>query len=245
MSGIAELLQGYLVNQSLGPIGLIGVAFVGGFLSSLLPCTLSMLPLMVGYIGGYDSQSKWDVLRQVGLFVLGVALIMTILGVAATLLGVTFGGLIGEWWYYALGALVIVLGLSLLGVIHIPLPQFANALPKTKTGRWLTPLMMGLTFGLTASPCGTPFLAAILGFISTQNNVALGAASLFAYAVGQCTILLVVGLFTGLLKYLNSARQFGVVLNKVSGYLFILAGLILFAQPSGLFGQILAWLHLI
>lgn len=209
------------------------LAFVGGIASSLLPCTVGMLPVLIGYVGGYADMSKWAVLRQILLFMLGFALVLTILGILASILGMTMAALVGNAWYYLLGAVAIVMGLQLLEVIQLPLPQFVTKLPETKQGQLLAPLIMGAAFGAASSPCGTPFLTAILGFISKEANWVLGGLSLFAYAFGQSILLLVVGLFTGLIKKMAVFRQVGSIVTKLSAAVFILAGGLLIAQAAG------------
>lgn len=242
MTALETLFQQSLSTHS---ISIVGIAFLGGVVSSFLPCTLGMLPVMVGYVGGYAGNSKKEVLFQVLLFIIGIAAVMTALGVAASLLGMTFGSFIGPIWYYAIGTLAIVIGLQLLGVFHIPLPQFVSKLPDSKQGKILTPLLLGLAFGIAASPCGTPFLFGILGFIANEHNLFLGAASLFAYSLGQGLLLLIVGLSTGLLKYMSLFRKIGSTLNNASAYFFILAGCITIAQGLGIWADILLFLHLI
>lgn len=221
------------------------LAFAAGVVSSLLPCTLSMLPVLVGYVGGYAEDSKWSVLRQVAMFMLGVALVMTALGVSASLLGVAFGAWIGKGWYLGIGVLAILIAINLMGWIHLPLPKGLSKLPQQGAGKWLSPLVLGLAFGLTSSPCGTPFLAAILSFISRERNVLLGGASLFAYALGQGMLFLVVGLFTGLLKHLALLRHVGRVLTVMSALSFFAFGLMLLAVGFGLWPRLLTALHLL
>ncbi len=213
--------------------GVLALAFAGGVLSSFLPCTVGMLPILVGYVGGYTGQSKWAILRQILLFMLGFALILTTLGIAASLLGTAMAALVGPLWYYLLGAVAIVMGLVLLEVVHLPLPQLITKFPETGTGTWLAPLVLGAAFGAASSPCGTPFLTAILGFISREQNWVLGGLSLFCYALGQSVLLLVAGLFTGLIKQMALFRQVGSVITRLSAAVFILAGLLLIAQAAG------------
>lgn len=209
------------------------LAFLGGIMSSLLPCTVGMLPVLVGYVGGYTETSKAAILRQILLFMTGFALVMTGLGILASALGTAMAALVGAGWYYFLGALAIVMGLQLLEVIQLPLPQFITRLPETNSGRWLAPIALGAAFGAASSPCGTPFLTAILGFISREKNWALGGASLFCYAFGQSMLLLAVGLFTGLIKQMALFRQVGSVVTKLSAAVFILGGGLLIAQAAG------------
>ena len=211
---------------------LIVFAFAGGVVSSLLPCTVGMLPVLVGYVGGYTEQSRWETLREILLFMLGFALVLTALGIIATLLGTQLGALVGPTWYYVLGAVAILMGLQLLEVLHIQWPQFVPRMPE-KQQHIFAPLLLGIAFGAASSPCGTPFLTGILGMISNEHNWMLGGFSLFAYAVGQSVLLLVMGLFTGQLKRMAILRHVGSVMTKLSGAVFILAGILLIAQGAG------------
>ncbi len=229
MSDLALLLKSSLYDQQ---AIVIGLAFAGGVVSSLLPCTIGMLPVLIGYIGGYTPDNKWQIIQQVTLFVLGVATVMTVLGVGVSLAGLTFGSAVGKNWYYLLGSLAILMGLQLLGVFHLPIPQLVHKLPESKPGQLLAPFILGLAFGAASSPCGTPFLTVILGFISYGKNLVLGALSLFSYALGQCLLLVVIGLFTGFLKHLAILRHVGRVMNALSGGVFILAGLLLIAKAA-------------
>jgi cytochrome c-type biogenesis protein len=209
------------------------LAFSGGVASSLLPCTVGMLPILVGYVGGYTETSKLAVLRQIVLFMLGFALVLTTLGIIASVLGMAMAALVGQGWYYFLGAIAILMGLQLLEVIQLPLPQFVTRLPQSTPGKILAPLALGAAFGAASSPCGTPFLTAILGFISREQNWLLGGLSLFCYALGQSMLLLVTGLFTGLMKQMAILRHVGSIITKLSAIVFILAGLLLIAQAAG------------
>lgn len=211
----------------------IGLAFLGGVFSSLLPCAVGMLPVLIGYVGGYTEDSRLAVLRQIIMFILGFALVLTTLGVLATLLGTAMAAMVGGWWYYFLGMVAILMGLHLVGVVNIPLPQFVTRMPKTEPGLFLAPLLLGAAFGAASSPCGTPFLTAILGFISRENNWLLGGISLFAYALGQSMLLVVIGLFTGFLKHMAILRHVGSVITKLSAAVFVLAGILLIAQSAG------------
>ncbi len=194
-----------------------------GLATSFTPCILSMLPVTIGYIGGYQSQSRLASLIQSGWFALGLAFTMTGLGLVATLPGVIYGQ-IGTGWFIAMGALAILMGLNLLGLIPIRLPQF-NGFDLTKSmPQSLKSLLTGLTFGLVASPCSTPVLLAVLGWASTTGNPWLGAALLFSYSIGHATPLVIAGAFTGALKALLSLRKWSGLINQVSGILLIFTG---------------------
>lgn len=240
MQGLEALFQQSVTNQSLW---MILFAFVGGVISSLLPCTVGMLPVMLGYITSEVNVSTPRVVAHVMCFILGVSVVMTVLGILAAALGMAFGTLIGSTVYYILGGVLLIAGCQMLGVFHLPLPQLMTRLPQTSYGQWVTPFILGLFFGLTASPCGTPFLAGILGLISIEGNWWLGGISLFCYALGQGMLLLVVGVFASMLSHLHLLRRLGHVLNIISGVFFLVAGALLLMQGSGLFNVLWAQLQ--
>jgi cytochrome c-type biogenesis protein len=235
--------HGLLVSGPNQWLAVLALSFAGGVVSSLLPCTIGMLPIMVGLIGGSQSASKQTVILRCTCFILGLSTVMTVLGLLASSLGLAFGSMLGEGWYGVIAVLAITIGLSMLGVFTLPLPPLLQRLPQTPAGNIVGPFVLGLAFGSAASPCGTPFLTGILGLISQQKQLALGALSLFVYGVGQGLLLLVAGLFTGLLKHLAVMRHVGQVLTKASGVLFIASGVLILLQIWGVLGILLLQLQ--
>lgn len=204
---------------------------VAGGASSLLPCSVAVLPLLLGYIGGLaDEHHPGRMAVQVGLFVLGLALVLSGLGVLSAVLGVTFSRWLNDWLVLGLGFLAVVMGLQVLGLFHAPLPGVLQRLPDGQWGQYGTPLVLGLAYGLLASPCGTPFLVAILAFTAQAGNVALGACTLFAYALGQGVLLLLAGLFAAVVKHRLQLARAGAWVGRASGALFVATGGYLVAE---------------
>ncbi len=245
------MLEQQFFNAVSNPsIAVVGLAYLGGLASMFLPCTLSLMPVLIGYVGGYaDTRNKWLVLQQTTMFVLGLALVFALLGTLAAVLGLTFGSFSSQWWFIIMGVLTIAMALNLLNIIHIPLPSFIKKLPdggleQTGLQRWIAPLLLGMAFGAATSPCGTPFLAGILSLISNTQNVTLGAVSLFTYALGQGTLLIIIGLFTGLLKHMATLRHIGNLITKMSAVVFLVAGVMLILEGFGLLAPIMIQLGL-
>ncbi|MBY0451007.1 MAG: hypothetical protein K2X01_10330 [Cyanobacteria bacterium] len=237
MQSVSRQFQQSLKHTSGGWTVLL--AFAAGLISSFFPCCIGMLPILIGYMGVYESKSKWDVFQQVGVFILGLASVLTVLGIGLSLLGKTFGELNTSVLYYLVAAVCFVMALQILEWIHLPLPSVLTKLPEQRQGKWLAPYILGASFGLVSSPCGTPVLAAILGVISQQGDPILGGISLFAYAVGQGFLLMVVGLFTGLLKYRAQMASLGQTFTKISGVAFMLLAVIFLLQGLGLWNDLL------
>ncbi|WP_017299914.1 cytochrome c biogenesis protein CcdA [Nodosilinea nodulosa] len=212
-----------LVNEQLTQVSWVSLSVVGlaGLLTSLSPCLLSMLPIMVGYMGGYEGDRPAGAVLRSLSFALGLATTLALLGLVAGLFGYVYGQV--AWGLPIVVSLVaIVMGLNLLGVVPLAMPAGAGptfegwGLPP-----WLRAYALGLTFGIVASPCSTPVLATLLAWISATKDPVLGAALLLAYAVGYVTPLVLAGTFTASLKRLLDLRQWSSWVTPASGALLL------------------------
>lgn len=205
-----------------GGLSVLILVFLGGLMTSLSPCILSMLPVMLGYIGGLEKPSKTKGFITSASFVLGLAVTFAILGIVASLLGKAFGQ-IGPAWLYIIGFFSIIMGLQLIGVININLPGL-QTMPE-KRGGFLGSFGVGLLFGLVASPCATPVLAVLMTYVAGQGVLWYGALLLFIYGLGHGLPLIIAGTFTAVLKSLPRLQKWGHYITYLSGSLLIVLGL--------------------
>ena len=215
---IPQLLSG------LSPASIIGIC-LAGVLTSITPCMLAMLPVMVGFIGGYGQTSRWKGFSLAAFFVFGLASTFALLGVLAVSLGGVFGQ-VGPWWYYGVALISLVMGLNLLGIL--PLRFSGLTMIPPQLGGYLGAYVLGLIFGVVASPCTTPVLVAILAMVSTSGKIVDGAVLLFCYGLGHGLPLLVAGTFTAAAKRLTGLRRWTQGVNYFSGGLLILVGVYFF-----------------
>jgi len=212
-----------------GGLTIILLVFLGGLMTSLSPCILSMLPVMLGYIGGLEKPSRTKGFITSVSFVLGLAVTFAILGTVAALLGKAFGQ-IGPVWIYIIGLFSIIMGLQLIGVININLPGL-QAMPE-KRGGVFGSFGVGLLFGLVASPCATPVLAVLMTYVAGQGMLWYGALLLFIYGLGHGLPLIIAGTFTAVLKSLPRLQKWGHYFTYLSGSLLIVLGLYFFMRTS-------------
>ena len=155
--GIAESYQEWFESKvTNNPFVLIPLAFAGGLIASISPCILSLLPVNLSYIGTREITSRWDALIKAGSFVLGVVTILSLFGLFSSFAGavmIYFRGYI----QIAVGAIIVLMGLNLAGIVPLPLPQTNFKLPIAG------PYGVGLTFALLSSPCTSPVMFAVLG----------------------------------------------------------------------------------
>jgi cytochrome c-type biogenesis protein len=199
----------------------VGIIFLAGLLTSLTPCMLSMLPLTIGYIGGYETQTRLQAAAQSTWFALGLATTLAGLGIVAAVVGKIYGQ-IGLGLPIVVSAIAILMGLNLLEALPLRLPSFGGL-------EWISKDMppsirsylIGLTFGLVASPCSTPVLASILAWISATKDPVLGSALLLAYTVGYAAPLVLAGTFTASIKKLLELRRWSGWITPASGVLLV------------------------
>ncbi|MCL1467823.1 cytochrome c biogenesis protein CcdA [Argonema galeatum] len=199
----------------------VGIIFAAGLLTSLTPCMLSMLPITIGYIGGYEAKSRLQAAAQSTWFSLGLATTLAGLGIAAGLLGQVYGQ-IGIGLPIVVSIIAILMGLNLLEALPLQFPSFTNTEFISKDlPAGVRSYLLGLTFGLVASPCSTPVLATLLGFVATKKDVILGAVLLLSYTLGYVAPLIVAGTFTASIKKLLELRRWSGWINPVSGALLV------------------------
>ena len=207
-----------------------GAAYLGGMIATASPCILASIPLVIGYVGGYAGGNKRQAFFYSLTFVVGLALVMSALGAAAAMMGTMFGD-VGVYWYFVVAVILIVMGLQLAGVIHLKLGGNTQRFLPQKTGL-IGALILGMLFGLVLSPCASPVLAVILTLAAVKQQVAYGSTLLFAYALGQGTLILLAGTFTGVIEnYLQSkSAKMGTILQQAAGGLLFFAGCYIFFQ---------------
>jgi len=212
------------------PILAYGASYLGGVVATASPCILASIPLVIGFVGGYAGGNKKQAFFYSLTFVLGLAVVMSILGAMAALMGTMFGQ-VGTYWYFVVAVILMVMGLQLSGLINLKLGGNSQRFLPQRTGL-IGALILGALFGLVLSPCASPVLAVILTVAAVKGEVAYGSSLLFAYALGQGTLVILAGTFTGVIEsFLQSkGAQFGTIMQKVAGYLIFLVGAYIFFQ---------------
>ena len=196
----------------------LGLVFLGGLLTSANPCVLVAAPLVVGFAGGTREGRHHPVLLS-AVFVLGLALAFTVLGLIAAVTGSLLGDL-GWGWKALLGLILLGIGLHRLGLFDLPTPTYD---PQRFHGAGLLgALALGALTGTLSAPCATPALAAVLTLVALQKKVLWGGVLLFTYALGHGLLLFLAGASSGWAsKYAEShfSQVLGRWLPKAMGLL--------------------------
>jgi thiol:disulfide interchange protein DsbD len=158
------------------------------------------------------------------VYVLGLALTYSILGLLAGLSGTLFGSVSSNpWSLFFMGNLLLVFGLALLDVFTVNAPArlmaWSGRLAADSTAGVFA---LGATSGLVAAPCGAPAFAAVLTFVSTTGSALLGFLYLFVFSLGLTALLVGVGLFSGSLAALPRAGKWTLWIKRAGGVLLLL-----------------------
>lgn len=208
---------------------LLGAAFLGGVIASVSPCSLAMLPLIIGYVGGYSKETPLRTFVQLCFFIFGTAIVFSVIGILCAVTGSVFASAFGGYFTLLMASLLLVMGLKLLDILDFELPVIVKSMPVNNgSSLILYPTLLGITFALAGTPCSTPILAGIMAFAAMGKNLTFAVLLLFMFALGQGIILIVAGLFTSGVKNLKSIAAFTEGLLKFSGLLLVLVSLYLY-----------------
>lgn len=214
---------------------LFGAAFLGGLISSISPCSLSMLPLIIGYIGGYSDEKPLKTLIQMIFFVIGTGIVFSVIGAICAITGKIFIG--NPYFAIVVASIIMIMGLKILGVIDFDLPPIIKEVPKNNVNNeFLYPLILGAIFALIGTPCSTPILASIMAFASISAKISSAVIMLFLFSIGQGLILIIAGFLTSKIKTNEKFYNLSEKIMKVSGLLLLLVSLYIFYK---IFGAIL------
>lgn len=212
------------MNLSGNPADFV-VAFLGGLLVSFTPCVYPLIPISAGFIGIESGGSRLRGFALSFVYVTGIAVTYSILGLLASLTGVFFGTVSSNpLTMICVGALVIIFGFAMLDVVTINLPSI-TALRQIKKHSYISTFFLGLSSGLIVSPCLTPVLGSILFYLAAQKHIVYGAFLLFSFAYGMGLILILAGVFSALLVNMPKAGKWSEYVKKFCAFILLGTGL--------------------
>lgn len=226
------------------------IAFVAGILSFASPCILPLVPGFVGYLAGVslkDAQEKaarqqrLRIFTHAGVFVLGFALVFSAFGV---LINTAFSGISYDarlWAGRIGGTLIILFGLELLGLLHLPLPRRGRQLNFSKMFEKGPSYLASFAFGSAFAVGWTPCVGVVLGSVLTLAAVSPGSAFslLFAYTLGLGIPFLLAGLLTDRLAgAIQRHQRVWRHVGEVAGLFLIGVGVLVFTNNLNLLANL-------
>jgi cytochrome c-type biogenesis protein len=222
----------------------VGLAFLAGLASFLSPCVFSLVPAYVGYLGGRaaggdNHSNRWITFSHGLAFVLGFSVVFIFLGIAVAFAG----GLLHDIRTLLTkigGIVVIIFGLHMIGVIHIPFLAYDTRVTQAPDRKWgyFSSALMGVFFSAGWSPCVGPVLGTILTLAINGGSIPLGATLLTAYSAGLAIPFLVAALGIGWVT--TTLQKYNKIMRYVEiamGVLLIIVGVMLFAGIFELIAQ--------
>ncbi|HMJ18486.1 MAG TPA: cytochrome c biogenesis protein CcdA [Gemmatimonadaceae bacterium] len=227
---------------SSSPLTALPILFIAGVLTSLAPCIYPMIPITAAIVGGSAvgeaPRARAQTVLLTFAYVLGLSLAYASVGLFAGLTGTLFGSIsTNPWVYFAMANLLIIAALAMLEVIPVRVPAWllTRAATAGKGGSLYGVFVMGAASGLVAAPCSAPVMAAVLTWVTATKSGVLGFIYLFVFSLGMCTLLIIVGLFSGTVARLPRAgawmvwikRIFALIMLAVAEYYLVQMGLLL------------------
>jgi thioredoxin:protein disulfide reductase len=225
-------------NKSL--LSIFILVFLGGLGLTLTPCVYPMIPITITYFGGQAEGKRGSLFAHSCLYVIGMAVMYSILGVVAAMTGRLFGEAL-QYPPVLIGIALVMaaLALSMFDVYELRMPAFLNRLAGGSQKGFGGTLLMGLTVGIVAAPCIGPFVLGLLTYVGNRGNVILGFSLFFVLALGMGIPFLVLGLFSGSIRRLPRSGAWMVWVRKIFGFI-LLAMAVYFLKslfPNPLFYQ--------
>jgi len=196
--------------------------FIAGLALNLTPCVYPLIPITIGYFGG-QAEGKTSRLVMLGLlYMLGMALTYSVVGVVTSLSGAVFGSLLQNPIVIIIIALLFVaLALSQFGVYEFKLPDSWVMKAGGAKGGAFGAFFMGLTMGIVAAPCIGPFVLGLVTYVAAKGDPLYGFLMFFVLALGLGFPYLLLAIFSGKINSLPRAGLWMEGVKHIFGFLLI------------------------
>lgn len=217
-------------------LAVVVIAFLGGLGLTLTPCIYPMIPITIAVVGAASGRGRLSGLAHSLVYVFGISVTYSIIGVVAATGGRVFGAIAGHPAVnLALAAVFIVLGCAMLEAFSVQISpawaQKGQALVRGKGGM-AGVFGMGLLCGMVATPCIAPVILTVMGYAFRTGNRLRGLLVFFALAWGMGTPLVILGTFAGMAKSLPKPGAWMNTVKRVFG-LALFGGALYFIRQSG------------
>jgi len=201
--------------------------FLLGLSLNLTPCVYPMMSVTLALFGSREEKSLAKRVPAALVYMLGIALTYSVLGIVAAFTGTLFGAALqSPIVVLAIAAILAIMAVSMFGAFELQVPS--SVLSKL-SGNSVTGLagvfFSGLLVGLFAAPCVGPPIVALLAVVAQSGNPWFGFFAFFVLAIGLGLPYLILGTYTGLLQRLPRSGTWMVWVKKVFGILLLAVAL--------------------
>lgn len=210
------------VIESRGLLVAFLIIFVSGLALNLTPCVYPLIPITISYFGGQVGGKKGSLILYGIVYVLGMSITYSLLGVFAALTGSILGAWLQNPLVLAFIAIVMVaLALSMFGLYEIRVPTaLSNFAGQSKQGYFGT-LFMGLTVGIIAAPCIGPFVLALFTYVGEKGDPLLGFLMFFVLSLGLGVPFVFLAMFSGMINHIPRSGAWMIWVRKIFGFILV------------------------
>ena len=206
-------------------IGLL-VVLLGGLALNLTPCVYPLIGVTIAYFGNEGGAPR-KVVVLASLYVLGIALMFSGVGVAVALSGGLFGAALQNPYVLAsIAAMLLTLAASSFGLFVLQPPQWIMQRAGVARPGYLGALLMGLGMGVVAAPCIGPIVLGLLLMVQRSQSALFGFVLFFTLAIGLGLPYIALALAAGSIRRLPRSGEWLAWIEQLFG--FVLVGLALY-----------------
>jgi len=198
------------------------VVFLIGFISSLNPHMLGMVPIYVGHMVSSNNQKK---LLNLIIFALSFSIILTGFGIGISIIGMSLHSIMTISYIIA-GLIYLYMGLSLFGFKLSSVIPLEIIVLRSRKKRYRNTVLSNILMPLIFTPCSLPFIVSILTLAMLKGSIVYGGLILFVFGLGHSLIFILFGLFSDALIRLNDRLNHNKVIHKILGIVLMLLGII-------------------
>lgn len=204
------------------------LALLAGVLTSFTPCSLSNIPLIIGYVGSVEEKNTKKAFGYSVIFALGTAVTFISMGLIATSAGKLLGNS-SKVWYFLLGVLMMLMALQTWEIFQF-IPS-ANLISKSRAKGTIGAFIAGILGGVFSSPCSTPVLIVLLAIVAGKGSLLWGILLMFLYSIGHSILVVIAGTSIGFVGKISADEKYnklGTVLKALMGTVIVLIGFYMF-----------------
>jgi len=205
-----------------GLIWTLALIFLGGLALNLSPCIYPIIPITVSYFCGKTGRMKGDILVHCIMYLIGLSVTNSIMGVASALSGNMLGSVLQHPAALIIIALIMtLLGLSFFDLWEIRVPSSLNRVASKNFNGYFGTFFMGLTLGIIAAPCIGPFVLGLLAYVGQKGDPVFGFFCFFILSMGMGLPVCLLALFSGAMKRLPLSGGWMLWIRRVMGWVLI------------------------
>lgn len=217
--------------------------FLGGLALNLTPCVYPIIPITISFFVGQSSGKIGQSFFLALIYVLGMSITYSALGVGAAMTGGLLGSsLQNPFVLMIISGVFLAFAASMFGAFEIRVPAFLNQVAGGSRRGIVGSLIMGLTVGIVAAPCIGPFVLSLLTYVAAKGDPFVGFLLFFVLSMGLGLPYLILGTFSGSVKSLPRSGEWMIWVKKVFGIVMLAMAVYFIATliPDAVYQALLA-----